>query len=306
MTMFVSLTTEKFRKLFLTFFLMSCVMPMLIVLLVIYQHTVPTLTHDQLESLRGVFNMGILSILVIQALGFFLFRWWVNSFEQFTREVETFSSRHIGAHVNDTGQNGNELVKLNALFSQLSTELETRMREAVDNTRKMKQLSVRMAKLANTDELTGLYNRRCFEHKMNESSRRAEKIGHSMWLVRFEINRFSNYGDKDGDAILSQVGQVARDTLPRSAMAFRVGRNEFALLMSDCDGRQAARITHQLTTTIAEHPFLDHNGLEMAPVSISCGIAGFKKDHASLMADAGKALAVALRSGRAIGVAPAA
>ncbi len=78
--MFVSLSTENFRRLFLTFIMLSCLLPVLIMIFIIYHYTAPVLEPYQLDQLRGIFNLGIISMLIVQGLGALLLLMWVNSF----------------------------------------------------------------------------------------------------------------------------------------------------------------------------------------------------------------------------------
>ena len=251
MNLFVSLTHEKFRSIFFTFYLISCLLPMLIMLFVVYQHALPILHPTQVEALSGMFNAGALSILFIQALGFFLLWLWTQSLERFTQKMTHISSECLGDAATAAASAGGELIKLNRLFETLYSELQQRMQQVQDSARKLEAVTQKMTTLACTDDLTQLFNRRHFRQKFTEMAREAERLGHSAWLVRFEIDRFSHLSDKDADHLLREMGHIIRRTLPQEALPFRIGRNEFAVMMSGVDGRIAARITHTLSSAIA-------------------------------------------------------
>jgi diguanylate cyclase (GGDEF)-like protein len=303
--MFVSLTNENFRRAFHSFYLLACLFPVLITLFVIYQHAVPVLSAGQLNELKRMFNVGAMSIVTVQMLGFFLLWWWVNSLEQFTAKVQHISSEHFGNADNPAEEAGNELLKLNRMFDRLNDELQDRIRDAEDSARQMRELSSKMSSLACTDDLTQLYNRRHFRLKFNEAAQKAQRLGHSVWLVRFEIDQFCNLGDKAGDILLKEVGRLVRKTLADGGIPFRIGRNEFAVIISDVDGKSAAQMTQALTSVVSTHHFQDKSGHSLGRISISCGIAGLKTDQLTLFADAGKALINAQRMGQPIAVAPA-
>jgi diguanylate cyclase (GGDEF)-like protein len=306
MKLFVSLCNENFRRIFLTFYFLSCLLPVLIMLMVVYQHAVPILHPRQLDALSGMFTASTTAIVLIQAIGFFLLWWWTQSLEQFTRKMTHISRECLGDCSGVAEAAGSELIRLNSLFEGLYGELQLRMKQANETTRNMEALTQKMTTLACTDDLTRLFNRRHFRQKFTEMARQAERIGHSSWLVRFEIDNFSLLGDKDADHLLKEVGEIIRRTLPEKALPFRIGRNEFAILISDVDGRIAARITHNLTSAIAAYPFRDKSGQTMGQIGISCGIAGHKTDQRTMFSDAGRALINAQRMGQPIGVAPAA
>ncbi|MBI9084444.1 MAG: GGDEF domain-containing protein [Desulfobacterales bacterium] len=304
--MSVSITDKRFRRVFVSFFLLSCMMPLLVMILMVYQYTVPLLTPGQFDALRPVYSTGLSTVLVFQILGFFLLLWWVNSLETLTREIESISSQHLSKNIVPLMQKTNELEKISVLVRRLGETLQEKVHQVDADATQIKALSARLTFLASTDELTQLYNKRYFKQKLSEAARRAQKIGMSFWLVRFEVDHFSSFGEKNGDQVLKELGQVVRKHLPTMAMPFRMGRNEFAFILSSGDGREAAKVTHRLSRAVAEHHFNDDAGLPLGSVTISCGIAGFRDDPAVLYADAWRALATAQRNGRPIEVAAAA
>jgi len=306
MNLFVSLTDENFRRIFLTFYLLSCLLPVLIMLYIIYQHAVPVLVPHQVEQLAGMFNIGAISILLIQVLGFFLLWWWTHSLERFTQRMTHISRQHLGAGAASAETAGSELAKLNRIFEGLHLELQNRMQQAADSANQLQALTRKMSTLACTEDLTQLFNRRHFRQKFTETARQADRLGHSAWLIRFEINHFSHLGDKDADHLLKEVGHIVRRSLPEQALPFRIGRNEFAIIVSGVDGRVAARITHTVSTAISAYGFKDRNGRSLGKVTIACGIAGYRTNQKSMFTEAGQAMVNAQRLGHPIGVAPAA
>ncbi len=302
---FTSITQENFRKVFLINFTLSCLIPLLIILYLIYQHTIPVLTETQITRLTGVYDLGIIGIFAIQVFGFFLLWRWTGFLERLTAELATLSRERLGDAGDLAEEAGNELIKLGTLFRRMGDELQRKIMEANETTTKMKQLTQKLSILASTDELTGLFNRRWFHQKLEEVSRRATELRRPAWLIRFEINGFHNFSDKVGDTVLRQVGLLVKDRLPNYATPFRIGRNEFALIVSETDGKTTASLTHELAMRIKGHDFLDTAGAPLGEVSISCGIAGYRTDEKVLFEDAGKAMLNAMRMKRPIGVATA-
>lgn len=302
--MFVSLTSEKFRRLFLTFIMLSCLLPVLIMIFIIYHYTVPLLEPYQLDTLRGVFNIGIISMLIVQGLGSLLLLMWVNSFETLTREMEYLSSSHLQGGTDPFEESGNELSKLNTIFNRLTHELQSKIQQVNDHASEMQKVTAQVNAIAGTDDLTGLYNRRYFKQKLADASRRADKLEHSVWLMRFEINNFRQHPENRADLLLEQIGKVARRNLTKEAQPFRIGRNDFAIILSDCDGKTTARTASRLSSAINSHEFKDNTGLSLGDVTISCGIANYRNNLQVLFNDASKAMTMAQKSGEQIAVAP--
>ena len=103
-----------------------------------------------------------------------------------------------------------------------------------------------------TDPLTGLLNRRGFELLA------ATKIGRSdnrpANLIICDIDNFKtindSYGHAAGDAVLSELGNIMRDTIRDSDIAGRIGGEEFAILLPRCDAAGAHRFAERLRTAL--------------------------------------------------------
>ncbi len=302
--MFGSLTEEKFRRLFLTFIMLSCLLPILIMIFIIYHYTVPILEPYQMDELRGVFNLGIICMLIVQGLGALLLLMWVNSFENMTREMEHISYNHLDETGGSFEESGNELTKLNHMFTRLTEELQSKIQQVNEHASEMRKVTEKVNAIACQDDLTGLFNRRHFKQKLVEASRRADKLEHSVWLLRFEIDDFGRYNEKRADLMLAEIGKLARQNLTREALPFRIGRNDFAIILSDCDGKTTARTASRLSSAVSGHAFTDRAGLSLGNISISCGIANYRNDMRTLFNDASKALSMAQKTGEPIAVAP--
>jgi diguanylate cyclase (GGDEF)-like protein len=302
--MFVSLTNENFRRLFSTFIMLSCLLPVLIMIFIIYHYTVPVLEPYQLDELRGTFNLGIICMLLVQGLGSLLLLMWVNSFENLTREMEQLSSSHFQTTADSVEESGSELTKLNTIFNRLTEELQAKIQQVNAHASEMQAVTAEIKTIACTDDLTGLFNRRHFKQKLAEASRRADKLDHSVWLMRFEIDGFRNHNEKHADRLLEELGKLARQNLTKEALPFRIGRNDFAIILSDCNGKTTARTASRLSSAISSHEFKDAAGLGLGNITIACGIANYRNNMQVLFNDATKALTMAQKTGEQIAVAP--
>lgn len=299
----MTITDKGFRRLFLSFFMLSCMVPLLLMILMIYHYTVPALFPSQFTALRHVFDVGLVTIVLFQALGFGLIWWWVNSLERLTREVEAISSRHLGDGEAGRGGGRGELQRINRLVGRLHRELLAKSVQADSSARRLQDLDEELSTLSSTDTLTGLYNRRHFLRELAAAARRAERLGMNFWLVRLRVNRLSSFGDKNADAILQTVGRVVQKALPAQALPFATGRNEFALILHRGDGRQIARTTYRLVQAIESANYRNSRGVDLGAVSVACGIAGYKENVEVLCSAAWRAMETAGRLGRPIEVA---
>jgi polar amino acid transport system substrate-binding protein len=149
----------------------------------------------------------------------------------------------------------------------------------------------RVALLTITDELTGLFNRRYFHEVMEREWRRAWRDGRLLHLLLIDIDHFKlyndGYGHPAGDVVLQQVSAVLLDHARRGGdFAFRVGGEEFAVVLTAADAATALAFAEELRCATAQLG-IPHAGNTVAPVvTLSLGLLGvapdaFKQDEMS-------------------------
>jgi len=302
--MSASITDKQFRRLFVSYFLLSCMIPLLLMLLIVYGYTVPVLFPGQLAALRSVFNSGLVGILLFQVLGFALLWWWVHSLEKLSQDIENLSSRHLKPKALPALKQDSELQRIGALIGKLNDELTEKSQQAKMYATQVRELSDKLTVLANTDALTQLYNRKCFEQKLADAVHRAEKLNQSFWLVRMEVERFTAFDEKSADKVLTAVAKLLRKELRGDGLPFRIARSEFAVIFARGDGPRVARTIHRFVAAVSALELDLETGLPVEQISMSCGIAGYRHSVEELCADAWRAMKTAQSQGRPIEVAP--
>jgi diguanylate cyclase (GGDEF)-like protein len=110
----------------------------------------------------------------------------------------------------------------------------------------LKKLQINAA----TDALTGLYNRRLFEDYFNKELNRVRRYGQHLALVMIDLHKFKEvndrYGHLQGDQALQAAAATLRKTLRTSDYAFRIGGDEFALLLPQTDPEQSSTLARRL------------------------------------------------------------
>ncbi len=149
--------------------------------------------------------------------------------------------------------------------------------------------------LANTDALTGLYNRRKLEDMLETSMR----TNRTFSVILFDIDHFKHindkYGHKTGDKILKTIVHTVKRNISEDDIFFRWGGDEFIILANHARLNQAFRLAEKVRTSI----LAENVGLKN-PVTISLGIAEYHEDETSehLIAQADEALYCAKENGR--------
>ncbi len=115
----------------------------------------------------------------------------------------------------------------------------------------LKKLQINAA----TDPLTGLYNRRWFEDHFERELNRAARYNQHLTVVMLDLHNFKEvndrYGHQRGDALLKSVAATFRKSLRTSDYAFRIGGDEFALLLVQSDTAQATILAERVRTNFA-------------------------------------------------------
>lgn len=95
MKFFKSIENEKSRKIFLSFFALSSLLPLLIMIFIIYQYLLPLIEADRSGLLSNMLTYGLLTMFFLPLISFFLMSRWIASLEGLTREIRIKSDELI-------------------------------------------------------------------------------------------------------------------------------------------------------------------------------------------------------------------
>jgi diguanylate cyclase (GGDEF)-like protein len=163
------------------------------------------------------------------------------------------------------------------------------------------ELALRRASL--TDVLTGWLNRRALHDIAMREFRRCQRTGTPLFFVTFDIDHFKSindrYGHGVGDAAICHVTTLSARALRGYASLFRIGGEEFAVLVGGTGLDEVQRIAQRLCELVAETPLLAH-GIAV-PMTVSVGLAAAKPGDAQwedVLRRADEAMYYAKRNGR--------
>lgn len=135
-------------------------------------------------------------------------------------------------------------------------------------------------KLAMTDQLTGLANRRQFQQYLVQSMKLAKREGKSLALMLLDLDRFKavndSLGHPAGDAVLKNVSSILTRHSRDSDLVARLGGDEFARLVIYPENKEGAGLSAQRVVDEVSKP-MDAEGHEIE-VGISIGIAFYPED----------------------------
>jgi len=158
---------------------------------------------------------------------------------------------------------------------------------------------------AETDPLTGLYNRRYFHQISRKFVEKAIAEQTPISVFMFDIDHFKQYNDanghEEGDKLLMELSELVQEYTRKTSVVARYGGEEFIVLLPGISAADAFKYAERLREAIASHPFPHRESQPFEFLSISGGIASFPDHERSIQGVirlADEALYKAKESGR--------
>jgi len=143
-------------------------------------------------------------------------------------------------------------------ISRLNNELTNVQRELSKKNIQLNQLNHKLEELTIRDPLTNLYNKRYLYTKYAEEITRAQRFQYSISLVMIDINNFKQVNDRlghqEGDRLLKKFAELCQANI-RAGLdyPFRVGGDEFVLLLTHCEEATAESILERLDREFSKY-----------------------------------------------------
>ena len=159
------------------------------------------------------------------------------------REDQTFTQLNMNLAVRG-------LVGLVLLFNAYSLWQQLRIKDLCDEIQQKQASSETLYRMAMFDPLTGLYNRRFAEPRVETEVVRCQRKGTALTLLLLDLDGFKeindNHGHPAGDAVLRAFAEHLTRAIRGSDLAARLGGDEFMLLLPECDSDQLQRVLERL------------------------------------------------------------
>lgn len=159
-------------------------------------------------------------------------------------------------------------------------ELAHRIRTQIKAKTEADALSVAVEdgmRLAATDPLTGLYNRRYVMGRAKRLLAQSATSGRPLAVLIADIDHFKRvndtYGHAVGDAVLLEVAARLRASLRSEDILARIGGEEFLILMPETEAAVAGQVASRICGHVGAKPVLADKGGPSVPVTLSIGVA---------------------------------
>jgi diguanylate cyclase (GGDEF)-like protein len=159
-----------------------------------------------------------------------------------------------------------------ASFDDDEFELAKRFGDAAALALDNAQVRARLEHQAMTDSLTGLYNHRAFHERLRRALATASRSHEAVSVLMLDIDDFKRvndiYGHGAGDEILRGLAETLKDAVRASDVVYRLGGEEFAIVVTSSSPQNAERLAHRLVDRVESTDF-DPAGR----ITISVGLA---------------------------------
>ena len=186
---------------------------------------------------------------------------FVSSMTDVESKVRGFKCGGVD-YINKPFQHAEILVRVNTHITMLRLRKDLEMRNA------------ELERLASTDYLTDLYNRRRFFLTTEKIFTEAIRTGYPISITLIDLDHFKQvndtYGHMVGDQVLIHVAHIIRDGCRENDMAARYGGEEFAILHPNIDRFAAFEIVGRIREKVDTTPYI--SGVDEIGLTFSAGI----------------------------------
>jgi diguanylate cyclase (GGDEF)-like protein len=138
-----------------------------------------------------------------------------------------------------------------------------------------------MQKLAETDPVTWLFNRRHFDRRLEAELNRALRAENLLSLLMIDVDQFKTindrFGHRTGDAVLRAVATGIKQAVRLYDVPTRYGGDEFAVILPEADSDVASRVARRMLEKTAAQPLPPELAAAGCTIGLSIGIATYPR-----------------------------
>lgn len=185
---------------------------------------------------------------------------------------------------------------------QLEREVESRTAELAAKQKELMEANGKLAELATTDVLTGVFNRRWFLIAADDEMERARRTRRPFTLLLIDADHFKaindRYGHLAGDEVLKALAQLMTRQIRRNDVVARYGGEELVLLLPNTSLQEGMHFAERMRETIATFPITYRDAVITLTISIGATESDGHEHFADVLRKADEALYEAKTSGR--------
>ena len=167
----------------------------------------------------------------------------------------------------------NKLFKETNELALLNQQLERRVAE---KTEQLEQANQQLKALSLRDALTGLYNRRYLDERLDEEIKRVKRNQHKFAILLLDIDHYKTindiFGHGAGDLVLQEVSHCLQKKVRQGDIVCRYGGDEFIVVLLDTEASNALQHAERIRKAI-EQLEIRYNQQKLGTLTISIGVA---------------------------------
>lgn len=153
--------------------------------------------------------------------------------------------------------------------------LDIRIRKVMDERRAQR--------LAITDGLTGLYNRRYFEERLDEEIHRSRRYDRPMSIIMIDIDFFKQFNDTcghlKGDDVLRQLSHILQDYSRETDITARYGGEEFVMILPETSLESSRMLGERIRQAVDKAVFEGEEQIPATKITVSVGVSCLTDDE---------------------------
>jgi len=129
------------------------------------------------------------------------------------------------------------------------------------------------------DDLTGVYNFRYIEQRIDQEILRADRGGHSLSVIYIDSDRFKDVNDQHdhqvGNQVLRQLAELLQESVRSNDLVGRLGGDEFLALLPETTAPEARIVAQRMLDQLRQSRFITDTGARIDFLTVSLGICSY-------------------------------
>ncbi len=236
------------------------------------------------NRLRELYTMIVVIVIVIAVFHFLfailLFRIIIRPIQLLYRGSIEIADGNFDVRVQINRQD--EIGALGRAFNAMAESIQEKIQKLSEQMKVIYLSKEKIERMAITDELTGLYNRRQLFKQLEMEVKRSIRYNIPLGFIMIDVDYFKKvndtYGHQTGDMVLKEIATSISDSCREVDFVARYGGEEFAVVASSADTERLRLIAERIRKSVEKKKIRCPNGIEIA-VTVSLGLVSFGKEE---------------------------
>ena len=138
--------------------------------------------------------------------------------------------------------------------------------------------------ISETDELTGLFNKRAFDKLSHREKAKSQRYGHPFTVLMADADTLKivndQYGHGAGDKLITTIAETIKMNLRETDILARYGGDEFVIFLPETSSEQAKEVADRVCEAVAAIKFMIQH--QSMAISVSIGMASYPQDSSTV------------------------